>query len=657
MIRFFSALASIVLSALTFLSVAAKHEPYNLPRIYWDINTQQQIFPSGNYARITPLQDGRLMAVAESGGGISCCYSENEGLTWSAPEMIIRSAANIPFNVPDLIQLSDGTIIVGYNPRPSRPYTEDRKFGIRIMRSTDNGKTWQGPIFVYDAQHTFEDGCWEPSFLELPGGEVQLYFANEGNFTHSDEQEISMCRSFDQGRTWSDAVRICYRAGSRDGMPVAILTENGEIVVIVEDNGHPNWRGFRATTVRSSLEDNWSGWVDAQSSDRNMIFADEADKAPVSAAPYLRKLKTGETIASWQGNGGNRPGVEESEYDMFVAVGDKDAKNFKAITQPFGLPLGKKSLWNSLCVDHDGNVFAVGSIGDKDKGNSITIMKGYPMKGFTANHGTPEINGSFSGEKWTEKNAQQIFMGTVTRKRSTMDFLYDKDNLYFYARVVDKNVFTDKADNDGITLGLDVENCSDTYPQKGMFRMFLDANGTVTFYEGNAGKWNKTETPDEIRFVSNVKSSYYDMEIAIPWSVLGCGSAPIDKDMRCFIEIRDRRESEIINEVIPDAILRQSWTWPEFKLNPDGFSGIDNVLIDSSDIGKTKIVVENGNVSVVSSRDITCVSVYSMTGALVKTDKCSGTEYHSNISGMNGIYIIDVMDVDGNHTRSKLLIE
>lgn len=654
MTRFFTAIASIVLSALTL--VAAKHEPYNLPRIYWDINTKQQIFPSGNYARMTPLQDGRLMVVAESGGGISCCYSKNGGQTWSAPEMIIRSASDIPFSVPDLIQLTDGTIIVGYNPRPSRPYTEDRKFGIRVMRSTDNGKTWQGPIFVYDAQHTFEDGCWEPSFLELPSGEVQLYFANEGNFTHSGEQEISMCRSFDQGQTWSDAVRICYRAGSRDGMPAAILTDNGEIVVIVEDNGHPNRSNFRATTVRSSLEDNWSNWVDAWSPNRNMIFADDADKNSVSAAPYIRKLKTGETIASWQGDRGNRAGVKMEEYDMYVAVGDKDAKNFKAITQPFGLPLGQKSIWNSLCVDHNGDVFAVGSIGNKNQTNSVTIMKGYPMKGFMANHGTPEINGSFSGEKWTAKNAQQIFMGTITRKRSTMDFLYDKDNLYFYARVVDKNAFTDKVDNDGITLALDIDNCCDTYPQKGMFRMFLDANGSISFYEGNGGKWNKIETPETIKFVANVKSLYYDMEVAIPWSVLGCESAPIDKDMRCFIEVRDRRDSEIVNETIPDAVLRQSWTWPEFKLNPDGFSGIDDVWTGNN-TAKAKVTIENGNICVTSSRDITCASIFSITGSFVKSDNCVGTEYRTNMSGRNGIYIINVTDIDGNHFRSKLLIK
>lgn len=595
------------------------------------------------------------MAVAEAGGGISCCYSGNGGLTWSAPELIIRSAANIPYAVPDLIQLSDGTIIVGFNPRPSRPYSEDRHFGIRALRSADNGKTWSAPIFVYDASHTFEDGCWEPSFLELPSGELQLYFANENNFTRSNEQEISMCRSFDKGQTWSEPVRICYRAGSRDGMPVAILTDSGEIVVIIEDNGHPDCGGFRATTVRSPLENNWSGWVDAGSPDRHMIFADKSEKKPISAAPYIRKLKSGETMASWQGNRGEREGLGEDQYDMFVAVGNSDAMDFKAISQPFGLPLQRHALWNSLGIDHDGNVFAIASIGDMGKGNAINIIKGYPMKGFTANHGTPEINGSFSGEQWTAKNAQQIFMGTTTRKRSTMDFLYDKDNLYFYARVVDKNAFTDKVDNDGITLGLDMENCSDTYPQKGMYRMFLDANGTVTFYEGNAGKWNKIETPEGIRFVADVKTSYYDMEVAIPWSALECDSAPIDKDMRCFIEVRDRRDSEIVNETIPDAILRQSWTWPEFRLNPDGFTSVAEMEDDGPGRG-TRITVENRIVGVASPKGIASVAVYSMAGALVRNDRCSGTEYRALLTCPGGVYIVDATDADGLHTRSRIMV-
>lgn len=655
MTRYLKTLIYIALSAFAFPSSAVRHEPYDLPRIYWDINTQQEIFPSGNYARMIPLQDGRLMAVAEAGGGISCCYSDNGGLTWSAPELIVRSAAGIPYAVPDMVQLSDGTVIVGFNPRPSRPYSDDRRFGIRVMRSEDNGKTWQGPVFVYDAQANFEDGCWEPSFLELPDGELQLYFANENNFTHSNEQEISMCRSFDKGMSWSDPVRICCREGSRDGMPVPVLTDSGDIVVIIEDNGHSGLSGFRATTVRSSLENNWSDWVDGGSPDRHMIFADEAERKSVSAAPYIRKLKECGTVASWQGNRGEREGLGEDQYDMFVAVGDCDAMDFKAVSQPFGLPLQKHALWNSLAVDHDGNVFAVASIGDMGKHNAIDIVKGYPMKGFAAGYGTPKIDGSFSGEKWTAKNAQQVFMGTTTRKRSTMDFLYDKDNLYFYARVVDRNVFIDKVDNDGITLGLDIENCCDTYPQRGMFRMFLDANGTITFYEGNAGKWDKVEVPESICFVADVKSSYYDMEMAIPWSVLGCKSAPIDKDMRCFIEVRDRRDSEIVNETIPDAILRQSWTWPEFRLNPFGVGGVDDVFTEGNS-EEVKIKVENGNVCVISSRDIAQVALYSMNGALVRSEKCSDTEYKLDLSGLSSVYLIDVTDIDKNHTFSKIMI-
>jgi len=227
------------------------------------------------------------MAVAEAGGGISVAYSENGGTTWSSPELIMRSASLVPYAVPDVIQLKDGTIVVGFNPRPSAPYSDDRKFGIRVTRSTDNGKTWSAPIFVYDAQSTFSDGCWEPCFLELPSGELQCYFANENNFQSSNEQEISMCRSFDGGLSWDAPVRICYRAGTRDGMPVPILTENDEIVVIIEDTGHPNRNSFRATTVRTPLSENWSQWVDGGSSRREMIFADESEKAFISAAPYL----------------------------------------------------------------------------------------------------------------------------------------------------------------------------------------------------------------------------------------------------------------------------------------------------------------------------------------------------------------------------------
>lgn len=650
-------LIALILTAGALQAEAVKHEPYAGSRIYWDISSKKNLFSSGNYARIIPLQDGRLMAVAESGGGISACYSNDKGGIWSSPELIIRSAAQLPYAVPDAIQLSNGDIVVGYNPRPSQPYSDDRLFGIRCIRSTDNGKTWSAPIFIYDATKTFEDGCWEPCFLELPSGELQCYFANENNFRTNNDQEISMCRSFDGGLTWGEATRICYSNGSRDGMPVPILTENGEIVVIVEDNGWPGYDRFRATTVRCSLEDNWTNWVDRNSPKREMIFANAADKAFVSAAPYIRRLGKDETIASWQGDRGERQGMGEERYEMSVGVGDADGRNVKAIVSPFGLSTEQHGLWNSVTALDDGTIFALSSIGDVGKGNAIYVMTGYAKKGFEAAYGTPEVNGSSQKETWTAKNARQVYLGSnATRNLATMDFLYDDKCLYFFARVIDRNIFTDKVDDDGITLGLDIENCCDTYPQQGMYRIFMDANGSVKFSAGGNNKWSEIATPEGVKFVTNLKSSYYEMEIAIPWSALGCEKAPTDRTMRCYLEVADRRDGSIVKETIPESIQRQSWTWPEFKLR-SGDSGVGSILPDASG-NKADVDIKciNGNVSVKSSRDIANVAVYSMSGTMFVNAKCSGSCADIPVDGLCGLYIVEILHKNGYAKRQKLVI-
>ena len=408
---------------------AVRRNPYAASRIFWDRSTEKTLFPSGCYARAIQLQDGRVMAVAASGGGVSVRYSSNYGHTWTSPEVIIHQTDSLPYHVPDLIQLADGTIVVGFNPRPAEPYSPNRRFGIRVMRSTDRGGTWSGAIFVYDARHTFGDGCWEPSFLELPSGELQCYFANENDFTSSNEQCISMCRSFDKGLTWSGPVRVSFRPGGRDGMPVPLLTAHNEIVVIIEDNGWPGRPVDRATTVRCPLADNWSSVVGADSPDRNVIFANEADLQYSSSAPYLRRLPTGETIASWQGDHGDRLGVGPEAYSMFVAVGDADARNFKGITAPFNPSLSQHSLWNSVAVLGDGSVIALGSIGGEGKGDAVHMVKGYPMKRFEANYGTPVVDASITGVEWIYERAQQVILGQVTGNRTIADFLYDRDNL------------------------------------------------------------------------------------------------------------------------------------------------------------------------------------------------------------------------------------
>ena len=231
-------------------ALATYHEPYNSSRIFWDTASRKVVFNSGGYARMIELQDGRYMATTET-GGINIIFSSDKGNSWSGEKKIVENINNTPNCVPDLIQLKDGTIVVGYNPRPSTPYTEDRRFGIRCKRSTDNGRTWSNEIFINDASFTYQDGCWEPSFLELPSGELQCYFADEGPYTNSGEQQISMCRSFDGGQTWGKAEIVCFRKNYRDGMPVPVILHDGQtICVAIEDNGWSGFGSFVPTTVR-----------------------------------------------------------------------------------------------------------------------------------------------------------------------------------------------------------------------------------------------------------------------------------------------------------------------------------------------------------------------------------------------------------------------
>jgi hypothetical protein len=651
-----TAVATLLMLAEGGIGMAAKeHEPYAGTRIYWDVTSERTMFYGGYYGRIRQLNDGRLMLIASGTNGIVVSYSADKGSTWTEEATLVSNGDQLPITAPDLIQLSNGTIIVAYNPRPSTPYSEERRFGIRTIRSTDNGQTWSSPSFVYDASYLFDDGCWEPYLLELPSGEVQCYFSNEGRFTTTSEQEIVVSRSFDQGVTWGDIERVSYRAGSRDGMPAAIITDAGEIVVTIEDNGHPNYSNFHVTTVRCSLDDNWSTWVDANSANRSMIFANESDKPYISAAPYLCRLKNGATVASWQGNH-DRPTITDLEYfDMFVAVGDADARNFKAITQPFSVPLTSHADWNSLAVDDDGTLYAISTVAQSLKTSSVHIMKGYAMDGFEANYGTPTIDGSFSKDIWTKKNAQQVYMGVTTRNRATMDFLYDRENLYFFARVVDRTLFTDKVDNDGVFLYLDTKNACDTYPQDGMFKLFLNANGEVDFWSGNNNKWVSGEAPDGLQFVVNAKSSYYDMELAIPWKAMGYDSVPVDNDMRCNIEVRDRRDGELVLESIADTDARQSWTWPEFHLTYDDRASIGEAVADV--LVATTVGIHNGNMHIVAGREMTAITVHSAAGLQVAAVKPNIAVADVDVSGFTGVAVVSIVYANGTIEHRKVIVK
>jgi hypothetical protein len=280
----------------------------------------------------------------------------------------------------EMLQLRSGKLIYMWNARPRKgtglPYK------IMYATSDDGGKRWSDGKDLYVASTEFRDGCWEPIALQLPSGELHIYFANEAPYTYSSEQEISLLRSFDEGKTWGKAEKVSFRKGRRDGMPVPVyLPHSGEIAMAIEDNGI---RGrFKPVIVRTKA--NWKeGYVRGDDERREEALSPRwaVNENIYAGAPYLIRLGEKHTLLSIQSTE-ERKGDNERYANIQVYVGDKNARNFKNRSTPVPkLPANAQALWNSITMLDKDTVIAVMSIYGFKKGqNGIWTIKGEVKKG------------------------------------------------------------------------------------------------------------------------------------------------------------------------------------------------------------------------------------------------------------------------------------
>ncbi|QNL48031.1 exo-alpha-sialidase [Olivibacter sp. SDN3] len=336
-------------------------------RIEWDESSLQKLaprdgrdLPYAGYPRLKRFHDGKVVAVYEAQGNMEMIQSADDGKTWDAPNVVFHGhisedslGNSVKINIanPEIIELQNGDWVAACNYRPSKDGVAP--FAIAISRSEDQGNTWSEAQVVFNAGLRFTDGCWEPALLQLPNGILQVYFANEGPYTTSDEQEISVLASADNGKTWESEPRtVSFRANRRDGMPVPILTDN-EILMAIEDNKVGQ---FKPYIVRSSINDNWNTPVTGDSPLREYALQDSLPDEVYAGAPYLTRLPSGEVLLSYQTTRGRGDDWEKST--MEVAIGDKNGRNFGNASQPFSLPLDGEAKWNAISMWNDSTVVA-----------------------------------------------------------------------------------------------------------------------------------------------------------------------------------------------------------------------------------------------------------------------------------------------------------
>lgn len=361
-------------------------------RITWDQTTLQQLSPKdaryAGYARMIVLHDGSLFCVYECQGATHAIRSYDNAVTWTGPVIVAAPENEVSRVVPEVLQLQDRSILVSYNLRPRGNNTDpSKRFAIEARRSLD-GEHWSDPVRVYTAGHEFINGCWEPAQIQLPSGEIQLFIANEAPYTQSNEQEITLFRSKDNGATWTAGEKVSFRSGFRDGMPVPLQLKNGkEIIFAIEDNGIEGT--FKPVIIRTPATGAWSNApVLADSKDRSHAL-EAQNRVPASAyagAPYLRQLPSGETLLSYQSTEW-RNNAPWDHSDMVVAIGDSEGRNFNRKSRPFHFTDSTKTcLWNSITVLNDTTVIALSSTNAFSDHMGVWMIKGHVLRPTSTRH-------------------------------------------------------------------------------------------------------------------------------------------------------------------------------------------------------------------------------------------------------------------------------
>lgn len=315
--------------------------------IKWDASTLVRVH-GGTYGRMIRLRDGGILCGFEAGGKSWTTRSRDNGKTWRAPLL----AAAIPYAAaanPELLPLKSGRILLFFNQRPRDGI---HPFAIGCSTSDDNGATWrQRDTLIFEAGTDAKNGCWEPAAIQLPSGEIQLFFANEFPYPNSDEQQITLMRSLDNGATWSRPEVVAFRAGHRDGMPVPLLLRDPRgriksIICSIEDNGLVPGALLQPAIISTPLGKSWRQPVVGGSSPQRWGAVTPPLAANIYAgAPYIRQLPSGETLLSCQSQEGGR-----DKPQMVVYIGDGEARRFGRKSVPIPLPGNVGGWWNSLFV-------------------------------------------------------------------------------------------------------------------------------------------------------------------------------------------------------------------------------------------------------------------------------------------------------------------
>lgn len=165
---------------------------------------------------------------------------------------------------PRMLRVSKDTLILTYHGGDGSTGSTDHWQNIYICRSTDNGKTWTDPEKILDKTKTWLTHGWyrftNADMVKLQNGWILMTWSSNANPETNDNCQVFVMISKDGGETWGDPITVLR---GRVWEPQIVQLPGGELELLV--SSEKQWWGtggnLNQEIVVSRSTDNGETWT------------------------------------------------------------------------------------------------------------------------------------------------------------------------------------------------------------------------------------------------------------------------------------------------------------------------------------------------------------------------------------------------------------